>query len=79
MLLGMSWVTGISVQPDTDRLRPMDVTIQVGDATRLREATGWAPIIPLRQTLQDVLDFWRQRISPGVGLLAGALGGTEEP
>ncbi len=30
-----------------------------GDASRLRAATGWAPTIPLEQTLADALDFAR--------------------
>jgi GDP-4-dehydro-6-deoxy-D-mannose reductase len=78
MLLAMSLVNGILVRLDPARLQPADVPIQVGDATRLREETGWVPTIPLRQTLQDVLDFWRQRISPGVKASGGVAAGTEE-
>lgn len=78
MLLSMSRVNGILVRQDPDRLRPGDVSIQVGDATRLREATGWAPTIPLRQTLQDVLDYWRQRISHGAEASVGASATTKE-
>jgi nucleoside-diphosphate-sugar epimerase len=34
-----------------------------GDASRLREATGWSPSIPLEQTVADALDAWRARLS----------------
>jgi GDP-4-dehydro-6-deoxy-D-mannose reductase len=44
---------------DPARLRPVDVPIVRGDNTKLRTATGWAPEIPLEQTLGDVLDWWR--------------------
>jgi nucleoside-diphosphate-sugar epimerase len=28
----------------------------------MRDELGWAPAIPLEQTLRDVLDDWRQRV-----------------
>jgi GDP-4-dehydro-6-deoxy-D-mannose reductase len=34
-----------------------------GDATRLREATGWQPTITLEQTLHDMLEDWRRRLA----------------
>jgi GDP-4-dehydro-6-deoxy-D-mannose reductase len=36
--------------------RRSDILHLVGDASRLRAATGWMPRIPLDQTLQDLLD-----------------------
>ncbi len=65
LLLDLSTVRGISVQVDSSRLQAADVPIQVGDSSRLRAITGWAPQIPLRQTLEDVLYSWRHYISPG--------------
>lgn len=44
---------------DPDRYRPVDVPVVLGDETRLREATGWQPTIPLAQTLADLLAWWR--------------------
>jgi GDP-4-dehydro-6-deoxy-D-mannose reductase len=49
----------ITVAPDPTRMRPADLAISVGDSTKLRTATGWSPEIPLAQTLQDTLDWWR--------------------
>ncbi len=44
----------VRVVQDPRRLRPADV--QVGDATRLRRATGWRPRHDLRATLADMID-----------------------
>ena len=52
----------VEVSVDRDRLRPLDTPIIVGDATRLRSATGWAPQIPFEQTLDDILEYWRSRV-----------------
>lgn len=43
------------VEVDPARVRPVDVPLLRGDASRLR-ALGWAPQIPLRRTLEDLLE-----------------------
>jgi GDP-4-dehydro-6-deoxy-D-mannose reductase len=40
---------------DPDLVRPVDTPALRGDPTRLAAATGWAPRIPLDETLRDVL------------------------
>jgi GDP-4-dehydro-6-deoxy-D-mannose reductase len=45
----------VKVEPDEARLRPAEVPILAGDASKLRATTGWEPAIPLEQTLADVL------------------------
>jgi GDP-4-dehydro-6-deoxy-D-mannose reductase len=52
----------IEIRVDPARLRPSDIPILRGDSTRLREATGWTPHIPIEQTLREVLEFARQHI-----------------
>jgi GDP-4-dehydro-6-deoxy-D-mannose reductase len=47
---------------DPARVRAHDVPEVRGDASRLREATGWAPSIPLEQTVADALDAWREAL-----------------
>jgi len=44
---------------DPALVRESDVPVLIGDATRLHDATGWTPEIPLDQTLADVLDAAR--------------------
>jgi len=55
-------VQGISVQEDPARLRPSDVPVLRGDATKAFQAVGWRPTIPFEQTLRDILDYWRGRL-----------------
>lgn len=50
-------------ETDESLLRPVDVPVLRGDHTKLTEATGWEPIIPLAQTLADLLDDWRARLA----------------
>lgn len=59
ILLDLSTQRDIAIRVDPARLQPSDVPIQVGDASKLRNLTGWTPTIPLRQTLEDVLNYWR--------------------
>jgi len=61
ILLQMSTVD-IRVEQDPSRLRPSDVPAMICDNRRLVEATGWQPRLALRDTLQDVLNGWRQDI-----------------
>ncbi len=53
----------VEVRTDPARLRRIDVPILVGDPTRLKQATGWEPLLPLERTLRDLLDFWRERVA----------------
>ena len=53
----------IRVEVDPDRLRPIDADLQVPNTAKFHAHTGWKPEIPYRTTLQDLLDYWRQRIA----------------
>ena len=48
---------------DPARLRPSDVTLQIPDISKFKEATGWASRISARQTLQDLLDYHRRQLT----------------
>ena len=48
---------------DPDRLRPSDVAIRQGDTSTCRGDTGWQPQIPLTQTVEDLLNYWRERLA----------------
>ncbi|HVO36192.1 MAG TPA: GDP-mannose 4,6-dehydratase, partial [Gemmatimonadales bacterium] len=43
-------------EPDPEFMRPADIPALVGDATKLRTATGWSPRVTLDQTLRDLVD-----------------------
>jgi GDP-4-dehydro-6-deoxy-D-mannose reductase len=55
---------------DPDRFRRNDVALIVGDSSRLQRELGWAPAIPLSQTLDDLLEHWRGIFREGLGLRA---------
>jgi GDP-4-dehydro-6-deoxy-D-mannose reductase len=52
----------VEVREDPERMRPADVPVSVGDATKLREATGWAPSIALAAALREVYEDARARV-----------------
>ena len=49
---------GLELVIDPELVRPVDVPVLRGDASRLHAATGWSPSIPLATTLADVLASW---------------------
>lgn len=59
----------IKVQVDPERLRPIDADLQIPDCRKFKKHTGWEPEIPFEKTMQDLLNYWRNRVSKGDGLL----------
>ena len=53
----------ISVVSDPERWRPLDANLQVPETGKFRAHTGWRPVIPFAQTMQDLLDWWRERVT----------------
>jgi GDP-4-dehydro-6-deoxy-D-mannose reductase len=53
----------LRVAVDPSLRRPKDPSIVYGDPTRLREATGWEPRIPLERTIADLIDWWRSELT----------------
>ncbi|MEW6097131.1 MAG: GDP-mannose 4,6-dehydratase [bacterium] len=58
ILLSLSTVK-VEIKEDPVRMRPSDVQILLGDATKFREKTGWQPTIPFENTIEDILNYWR--------------------
>lgn len=55
----------IKVEIDPERLRPIDADLQVPDCRKFKEHTGWEPEIPYEKTMEDLLNYWRDRIKKG--------------
>jgi len=55
----------IKVETDSSRIRPLDADLQIPDTEKFRNHTGWTPIIPFETTMQDLLDYWRNRVEKG--------------
>jgi len=53
----------VTIVVDPARMRPNDTPLLLGDPTRIRETLGWVPRIPLEETVDDLLDYWRNRKS----------------
>lgn len=52
----------IEVKQDPSRMRPSDVEILLGDCSKFRKETGWKPEIPFEKTIEDLLNYWRERV-----------------
>lgn len=50
----------IKVETDPAKLRPIDVPIIEADTNKLQGCTGWKPEIPLSQTIQETLEYYRE-------------------
>jgi len=53
----------IAVERDPTRMRPSDQPNVVGSAALLNYVTGWRPLVPLAQSLEDTLEYWRARVA----------------
>lgn len=51
----------IEVKQDPARLRPSDVPVLLGDCSKFRKDTGYKPEIPFEKTLEDIVEYWRNR------------------
>jgi len=52
----------VDVVQDPERMRPSDVVRLIGDSSKFRNDTGWAPEVPFDKTLSDLLQYWRERV-----------------
>jgi GDP-mannose 4,6-dehydratase len=67
LLLGMTNYQGkIETRVDPALIRPADVTLQIPSSDKFKAATGWKPEIPYKQTLLDMLNYWRQELARDV-------------
>ncbi|MHB8093448.1 MAG: GDP-mannose 4,6-dehydratase [Candidatus Aminicenantales bacterium] len=54
--------TKMEVRVDPERLRPSDVPVLLADSSKFRTLTGWQPRIPFKQTILDLLNYWRELV-----------------
>jgi GDP-4-dehydro-6-deoxy-D-mannose reductase len=55
----------IRVRQDSERMRPSDMPVVQGDASRIRSELGWVPRIRVEQMLSDTLEWWRVQTARG--------------
>ena len=49
----------LEIKVDPKLIRPTDERIIVGDVTKLKVDTGWKQDIMMKQTVADMLEYWR--------------------
>ena len=64
-LISISTCEDIKVEIDPERLRPIDADLQIPDTTKFTNHTGWSPEISFEQTMEDLLNYWRQQVKSG--------------
>ena len=64
-LISLSTRDDIKIEIDEDRLRPIDADLQVPNTKKFREHTGWKPKYTFEETMNDLLNYWRDQIKGG--------------
>lgn len=64
-LISQSTRDDITIEVDKDRLRPIDADLQVPNTEKFRNHTGWKPKYTFEETMNDLLEYWRNEISKG--------------
>ncbi|HVE43532.1 MAG TPA: GDP-mannose 4,6-dehydratase [Gammaproteobacteria bacterium] len=59
----------IRIEVDPERLRPIDADLQVPDTRKFEKHTGWKPEIAFEKTMQDLLDYWRNKVHESANCL----------
>jgi len=62
LLLNLSEKKDIEIRQDPEKMRPSDVPVLWGDYSKFRKETGWEPKILFRKTMEDLLNYWRERV-----------------
>ncbi|MDC3067730.1 GDP-mannose 4,6-dehydratase [Paracoccaceae bacterium] len=62
-LLSKSVVKDIEVKVDPTRLRPIDADLQVPNSEKFTKHTGWEPEYTFEQTMEDLLNYWREKVA----------------
>jgi len=52
----------IQIETEPSRLRPADIPFIQCDYSKLKKDTGWIPLVDIKKTLKEVLDYFREQI-----------------
>ena len=61
LLLSLSKIKP-KIEKDPARMRPSDVKILLGSCKKFNKETGWKAEIPFEKTMEDLLNYWREKI-----------------
>jgi len=66
MLIGLSSMKNkIKYKVDPKRVRPTELKMMVGKFDKFQKLSNWKPVIPFKETLESILDYWREFIEKG--------------
>src|SRR5262249_39138959 len=55
----------VRIRVAAERLRPNDLPVLIGDGSRIRSELGWTATIPLDETLDRLMAYWRATVGEG--------------
>jgi len=61
-LLSLSKIKNIKIMKDPKRMRQSNLRVLLGDNSKFVKKTGWKPKIDFTRTLEDTLNYWRERV-----------------
>jgi len=64
-LINQSTVPNIEIVTDPERLRPIDADLQIPNTIKFENHTGWKPEYTFEQTMNDLLEYWRNKVKSG--------------
>jgi len=68
IMLELSKLTGkVELEIEPKFLRKVEIPIQIPDDSKVRKLLNWEPSIPIEQTLQDLIDYWLNRLETQEG------------
>jgi len=53
----------IKIEIEQSRLRPIDADLQIPDLTKFKNQTNWEPEYTFEETMIDLLNYWREKVS----------------
>ena len=62
MLIEFSGLENIELNINEKLWRPIDIQYQDGDASLIKNELGWEPKIQIRDTINDLLLFWYNKL-----------------
>ena len=65
LLCDLSYVDGIEVRIDPERLRPVDADYQLFTCDKVKQVIDWEPEISTKEMFTDLLNYWREEIENG--------------
>lgn len=66
LMLGISGLTDkVTLEIEPKFLRKVEIPVQIPDDSKVRALLGWAPTIPIEETLEDLVNYWLGEIDHG--------------